>query len=354
MWTHQAAQLKQERLLAAHLLQRFAAAATPIAAPAAPAAAANLATAPSNSTSSPHMGGIANQVDFDRFLEKSVPFRRQGAHLESVINEIREVRSSTDNMQRSLSMIEAALTGNMGGLGGLRSRERTPPPSRKSHEPPMSGATPRSVGSARSGASGGSGLSDTDREIGRAITTRHESEDATAQVEDEREDRPDLALAEAKAAVHAHAAANRPAPGPTPEGDYAHLPVPIRTSLGRVTAWTITSAVHAKFAQFCKCERNSKLTAVTSTEPHVSWARSAEILARCKNMARWKARTLAAGIPQAALLGIRLSLVALRLLATCFVFHSKPGEALCSSLRDRQLFIDPRGIGVTFPMKWGR
>ena len=67
------------------------------------------------------------------------------------------------------------------------------------------------------------------------------------------------------------------------------------------------------------------------------------VLVKCKNMAQWKARVLAAGIPQEAALSVRSPLEAIRLLAVRFIFEAEPGEALCSSLRDRAYFMDEEG-----------
>ena len=94
---------------------------------------------------------------------------------------------------------------------------------------------------------------------------------------------------------------------------------------------------------FCKVEKNAKLTTVTAifqSAPHVSFTRYAELLGRCKNMAQWKARTLAVGVPEEASLHVRSSLECLRLLAARFIFDTTPGEPLCSSMRDRDFFVD--------------
>ena len=111
----------------------------------------------------------------------------------------------------------------------------------------------------------------------------------------------------------------------------------------RVSGWTITSPVHARFAQLCKCNKNSKLSQVNTlflAEPHISYTRHAQVLVKCKNLAQWKARTLAASVPQEAVLAIRSLLEAVRLLARRFIYDSSPGDALCSSVRNKSYFMD--------------
>ena len=82
----------------------------------------------------------------------------------------------------------------------------------------------------------------------------------------------------------------------------------IRHTLVNVSEWTETAAVHTTFWQFCSVDRIANLTAATAlfeSEPHISFTRYAGLLVRCKNMARLKARTLAAEAPSEAVLAVR-------------------------------------------------
>ena len=158
------------------------------------------------------------------------------------------------------------------------------------------------------------------------------------------EEQAALARAEGEAAAEAlRAAERRAAVGPTPEGELAHLPIPGRTPMFRMTQWMISREIHTRFATFCKCDRNDKLKhadALFTSEVAVTYVRYAEQLAKCKNMAQWKARALAGGVPQEASLSVRTSGEAIRLVAIRFIFDSQPGDVLTTDMKSRSFFME--------------
>ena len=167
---------------------------------------------------------------------------------------------------------------------------------------------------------------------------------ATASAANDAEEHAALARAEGEAARIAGLAAGRAADvGATPDGDFAHLPVPIRPALARISGWTLDREISNRFIHFCHCDKNVKIQAVSqllSTDPHVAFTRYSEVLAKCKNLAQWKARGLAAGIPRDSILNVRSPGEALRLLGLKFLFNANPGDVITADLRNRSFYVE--------------
>ena len=77
-----------------------------------------------------------------------------------------------------------------------------------------------------------------------------------------------------------------------------------------------------------------------AAETLVAFTRYSEILATCKNLAQWKARGLAASIPRDAILNVRSSAEALRLLGLKFLFMASPGDTITADLRIRSFYVE--------------
>ena len=153
------------------------------------------------------------------------------------------------------------------------------------------------------------------------------------------EEQAALARAEAEAAVNRQRARSRQDEvDPTPTEEYGHLPIPIRPALKRATDWTINIDIYIRFVAYCRCDKNAKLEAVTSTieaNTFLSLVRYCDTLQRCKSIAQWRARALGARIPSDAVLATRTKSVAIRMLVVRFLFESSPGDAITADLKDR-------------------
>ena len=173
---------------------------------------------------------------------------------------------------------------------------------------------------------------------------RAEAAEAAESSAEQAEEAAALARAEGEAAREAERSAPKASTvPPTPEGEYMHLPLPVRAPMGKLSSWTLNREVHLRFSAFCRCEKNAKLEAchaLFNLEPYVSFTKYGDTLGRCKQLAKWKARALAAGIPNDTTLAIRTNNDAIRLLALRFFFESTPGDVITADLSGRDSYID--------------
>ena len=165
---------------------------------------------------------------------------------------------------------------------------------------------------------------------------------SSATAAEDAEEHAALARAEATAAI---AGANRVrihgAAPPTPIGDFAHLPIPVRGPMQKISEWIISPDVHVKFAAHCTVDRNSKLQQITDMidQGEVSFVRYWESLKSLKNLQQWKARLLATGMPAEAVTYIRSAQEAGRLLGITYIYNTELGEPIPGDLRSRAYFI---------------
>ena len=122
------------------------------------------------------------------------------------------------------------------------------------------------------------------------------------------------------------------------------MPLPIRGTLANITGWNVNTAVHRRFAEFCRCSSNTRMATIEKLfdrESHVGWMQYAEILGKAKNLQQWKARVHAVGCPQEAMFAIQSTQDGLRLMAVRFLYLSQPGDIITADLKDRGAFIQP-------------
>ena len=153
-----------------------------------------------------------------------------------------------------------------------------------------------------------------------------------------------LARHEADAAHRMGENARRHGPCPTtPDTTFGHLPIPLRIPAAKKSEWVVDAGIHDKFKLFTKCEHNQKMElveALLSKEQHVSFAKYADVLIKCKNFAQWKARANKIQVPIEAVSACRVPTEVLRLMVLKFMQMAPLGEAISALPVDRATFVD--------------
>ena len=166
-----------------------------------------------------------------------------------------------------------------------------------------------------------------------------------SEVEDpEAEEMMELARHEAEAARRLGENASRLGPVPaTPDMAFGHLPVPLRNPAAKVSDWMVDRSIHDKFKKFTACENNRNMEiveALKAKEQHVSFAKYADLLIKCKNFVQWKARANKNQVPIEAVCACRTHTEVLRLMVLKFMHMAPLGEAISALPADRGTFVD--------------
>ena len=112
----------------------------------------------------------------------------------------------------------------------------------------------------------------------------------------------------------------------------------------KIAQWTVNKEVHARFALFCRVDKNAKTIPVTemfTTEVNIRSTKYFEQLAKTKSEKQWKARASAVSMTSEAVLAVKGQLGSIRLLAVRFLFLAEAGDCITADLKDRAFFISP-------------
>ena len=128
----------------------------------------------------------------------------------------------------------------------------------------------------------------------------------------------------------------------TPAVEYGHMPLPLRKSMSVVTEWMLSKEIHHKFAQLCHCNGRKMKAAeeLFDSHPSLAFPRYWAAMAKCKGKEKWRARAIAAQVPEEAALAIQSLNDAGRIIAVLFMVNAEPVCAITSNLVSREHFID--------------
>ena len=116
----------------------------------------------------------------------------------------------------------------------------------------------------------------------------------------------------------------------TPAVEYGHMPLPLRKNMSVVTEWMLSKEIHHKFAQLCHCNGRKMKAAeeLFDSHPSLAFPRYWKAMAKCKDKEKWRARAIAAQVPEEAALAIQSLNDAGRVMAVLFMANAEPGSVI--------------------------
>ena len=108
--------------------------------------------------------------------------------------------------------------------------------------------------------------------------------------------------------------------------------------------WQVNKELHEEFATHCHTMNNTRMkdlqNACTEHE-FLTLEKYSDIMGKCKDLTKWKAKVGGSGIPPEGMLACRTVKEAIKLLAITFIAGKPIGETVSHNLRVQSFFVTP-------------